>query len=101
MQNHNKDEQCLGCRIDAHKLPKLRPDLLLFGESQSRVIVTCKAENVKDVFSEGKKEKIDIAEIGIVTDDGRIRISDIVDISVTEVLDGYNNSIKRQMQTAG
>ncbi len=92
----------LGCDIDPEKIntggKKLRPDELLFGESQSRVIVSCKPENVQAVIEEARRHGIDVSVIGKVTDDGRIRIGKLIDVKTSEVLDGYNNSIKRQME---
>lgn len=90
----------LGCSIDAKKLPKLREDFLLFGESQSRVIVSCKRENLEDVLKETKKEKIDIRELGTVTDSGYMQISDMIQVRVDEVLGIYNNAISKQMNSA-
>jgi phosphoribosylformylglycinamidine synthase II len=92
----NSDRK-LGCKVDADKLPRLRPDFLLFGESQSRVIVSCKPQNLESLLDEARKEKIDAAEIGRVTDDGKISMPRVLEVGVEDVLDGYNNSIKRQM----
>ena len=36
----------LGCQIEINSLSKIRHDFLLFGESQSRVIVSCKPEKL-------------------------------------------------------
>lgn len=94
-------EDVLGCRIDANKLPRLRPDFLIFSESQSRIIVSCSQNNTKYVLEEAKKYKIDANEIGNVTNDKKIKIGDFVEILKEKALDIYNNSIENEMPIEG
>jgi phosphoribosylformylglycinamidine synthase len=96
----NVDKE-LGCRIDVNKLPTLRPDFLFFGESQSRVIVSCSAEKVSEVISVAKRNRIDANEIGIITSDKRLGIGKLIDISIKKALDIYNESIALKMPIEG
>jgi phosphoribosylformylglycinamidine synthase len=87
----------LGCQIDINSLAKIRHDLLLFGESQSRVIISCKPEKLTSILMEAKRFSIDAKQIGIVTKKRRLQIGKIIDLSVEEVLNTYNKSIELKM----
>jgi phosphoribosylformylglycinamidine synthase II len=87
----------LGCKIEINNLAKNRYDFLLFGESQSRVIVSCKPEKLADVLMEAKNLTIDAKQIGIVTKKPRLQMGNIIDLSVEEVLNAYNKSIELKM----
>jgi phosphoribosylformylglycinamidine synthase len=87
----------LGCQIELNSLSKIRHDFLLFGESQSRVIVSCKPEKLTDILMEAKRFAIDAKQIGIVTKKRQLQIGKIIDLSVDEVLNAYNNSIELKM----
>jgi phosphoribosylformylglycinamidine synthase subunit PurL len=87
----------LGCQIEINSLSKIRHDFLLFGESQSRVIVSCKPEKLTGILMEAKRFAIDAKQIGIVTKKRQLQIGKIIDLSVEEVLNAYNNSIELKM----
>jgi phosphoribosylformylglycinamidine synthase subunit PurL len=87
----------LGCQIDQNNLSNLRSDFLLFSESQSRVIISSKPENLSEIIKESKKRNIDVNKIGFVTNKKEIRIGKIVTISVDEALDVYEKSIESKM----
>jgi phosphoribosylformylglycinamidine synthase II len=87
----------LGCQIEINSLSKIRHDFLLFGESQSRVIVSCEPEKVTKILMEAKRFAIDARQIGIVTKKRQLQIGKIIDLSVEEVLNAYNNSIELKM----
>jgi len=52
----------MGCRIDLRD--DLRPDALLFGESQSRIVVSVQASRLKKLLELAKKKKVPVAMIG-------------------------------------
>ncbi|MGA3286608.1 MAG: phosphoribosylformylglycinamidine synthase subunit PurL [Bacteroidota bacterium] len=87
----------LGCQIEINSLSKIRHDFLLFGESQSRVIVSCKPEKLTGILMEAKRFAIDAKQIGIVTKKRHLQIGKFIDLSVEEVLNAYNNSIELKM----
>ena len=59
----NKDNM-IGAIIDNIDFD-IREDALLFGESQSRIIISCRQENVKKVRDIAKKYDVPLQEIGI------------------------------------
>ena len=88
----------LGCKIEISSLSMIRDDFLLFGESQSRVIVSCKPEKLSSILMEAKRSAIDAKQIGIVTEKRQLQIGKIIDLSVKEVLNAYNKAIELKMQ---
>ncbi|MCX6577825.1 MAG: AIR synthase-related protein, partial [Candidatus Aminicenantes bacterium] len=55
-------ERKIGCRIDLKD--ELRPDALLFGETQSRIIVSVQASKMKKLLELAKKRKVPAAVVG-------------------------------------
>jgi phosphoribosylformylglycinamidine synthase len=55
-------ERKIGCRIDLKD--ELRPDALLFGETQSRIIVSIQVSKLKKLLELAKKRKVTAAVIG-------------------------------------
>ncbi len=96
VESLNESEE-IGCKIELDSSSKIRNDFLLYGESQSRIIVTCKPEKLKDVLMEAEKNAIDAKQIGITTRKRQIQIGKIIDLSVDEVLNAYNKSIELKM----
>ena len=52
----------IGAYVDLQS--DMRPDSLLFGETQSRIIVTCAKENVHKLKKLGAKNNVVISELG-------------------------------------
>ena len=93
----NREHQ-LGAEIALHD--SIRTDCLLFGEAQSRVIISSapdKAEIVAAFFS-GKG--VPCTRIGTV-DSTHLRINDWIDIDVNELSDAYFNALQRFMEAVG
>jgi phosphoribosylformylglycinamidine (FGAM) synthase-like enzyme len=87
-----------GCKINLdHAYKKSRKDFICFGESQSRVIVSCPADKVNIIMNEAGKFSIDAKQIGIVTNNKRIRIESAIDLDVSEALEAYNETIEKRM----
>jgi phosphoribosylformylglycinamidine synthase len=87
----------LGCRIKLDETMQLRKDFLCFGESQSRVIISCNTNKLAQVMSISNQYKLDAVQIGIVTGDRRLKINSFIDIDVQEATSRYNNSIEKRM----
>jgi phosphoribosylformylglycinamidine synthase subunit PurL len=87
----------LGCDISTENMKQLRPDFLCFGESQSRVIVSCTPQNKSKVLSEAQNLKIDANQIGMVTDDRMLKIGTMLNVCAIEPLNAYNRSIEIKM----
>ncbi|MFH1347702.1 MAG: phosphoribosylformylglycinamidine synthase subunit PurL [Candidatus Margulisiibacteriota bacterium] len=82
----NKDKQ-LGAQItlaDIENWTSERTDALLFGESQSRIIVSCNVANAPKVIDLAEKFKVPFNAIGKVDDD-RFVIEGLVDLPISEI----------------
>ena len=86
-----------GARRTGEEAPRL--DALLFGESQSRVVVSCKPLDAVKVIERAKLLGVPAARIGIVGGDKLVLKTSAGEFSVptTELHDPWWNSIARAM----
>ncbi|MBD3258378.1 phosphoribosylformylglycinamidine synthase subunit PurL [candidate division GN15 bacterium] len=70
----------------------VRPDCLLFGETQSRVIVTCDPNDLESLSAHFKKAGVPCRRIGAVGGD-RLNINDLVETSLTELRDAFYRAL--------
>jgi phosphoribosylformylglycinamidine synthase subunit PurL len=77
----------------------IRTDCLLFGETQSRIIVTTKKENGAKLVDLCVKNNIPVASIGIVGGD-KFAINDLIDLPLSELSDAYYNSLPKILSKA-
>jgi len=89
-------ENLLGCEVELKD--DIRPDFLLFGEGQSRIIVTVEEGNLKKFEEICFKNEIPYAVIGVVSEGKRIKINDWIDLEIEKVADLYYNAIRRIME---
>ncbi|UCC44166.1 MAG: phosphoribosylformylglycinamidine synthase subunit PurL [Candidatus Zixiibacteriota bacterium] len=75
----------------------LRPDCLLFGESQSRVIVTASPDNSDKIESHFTQAGVAIKRIGSVGG-SRLEIDDLIDVSLDNLIDAYYLAMDRFME---
>jgi phosphoribosylformylglycinamidine synthase len=84
-----------GFRID---LPQnLRPDGALFGESQSRVVVSVNPSNVETLKTMCQESGIPITSLGNITDDSSILINDDSFGELNEYRKLYNESLESKL----
>jgi phosphoribosylformylglycinamidine synthase len=84
-----------GFRID---LPQnLRPDGALFGESQSRVVVSVNPSNVETLKTMCQESGIPITSLGKITDDSSILINDDSFGELNEYRKLYNESLESKL----
>ena len=76
---------------------KMRPDALLFGESQSRIILSAKEDKVKKIMQIAKKNKAPVSIIGEVKGSSLI-IKGLINIPVNDLYDGWAKAIERQLE---
>ncbi len=88
-------ENLLGCEVEFKD--EIRPDFLLFGEGQSRIIVTVDEKDLKKFEEVCIKNNVPYSLIGVVTGDKKIRINGWIDVDVETVADLYYNTLKRIM----
>lgn len=81
-----------------------RLDSILFGEAQSRIVITCSRENLSALQRMAQVAKVPLTFLGTVggekfhVGDNRMNfLTSLFDISVVELTDTYRNSIKRLM----
>ena len=78
----------------------LRTDCLLFGESQSRVIVSVSPDDAAPVGSFFKILEIPCRNIGVVGGD-RLVIDDAIDVSLSDLSDAFFNAMPEFMEQVG
>ena len=72
----------------------IRDDFELFGEDQSRIIVTCSSEDAVNVVEIAKHLNVDAKIIGTVNG-GRLKVGGRIDVACEEVSNVYANSIHK------
>ncbi len=75
----------------------IRPDALLFGEAQSRIVISCSASDTATVKAHFSKQNIPCAEIGTVGGD-RFTIKGLIDLPLSQLADRYFFSLQRLME---
>ncbi|MEY4384938.1 MAG: hypothetical protein RLY20_221 [Verrucomicrobiota bacterium] len=89
----------LGANVDVSELKDVRLDALLFGETQSRVVISTKAINATKVIERAKLLGVPAVKIGTVGGDKLAIKTSAGEFSapLTELHDGWWNSIARAM----
>jgi phosphoribosylformylglycinamidine synthase II len=91
-------ESCIsgkvGAEITLDKLGDLSLAQKLFSESASRIVVTCKAENVSGVIDFCRQNSVSIVEIGKTTGKN-LKINDTISLPLNELEDVYLKSLER------
>ncbi len=91
----NSGRRVIGAKINIQS--DIRPDLLLFGETQSRVIVTvpdCRADLVPQL---AKANGVEAVQIGVVGG-SHLTINDWIHLRVREMETVYRSAIAQRMQ---
>jgi phosphoribosylformylglycinamidine synthase len=89
----------IGANIDLTQFSSSRLDALLFGETQSRIVISVSAQNADKVLAEAKSANVKATKIGTV---GGERLSiktetTLIDASLEELHDAWWNSIAKAM----
>lgn len=87
----------IGASIDTGRTNGIREDFLLFGEDQSRVVVSADRSHGHRVLEIAKKHDIDAYVIGRVGGDS-LKINGNVNVAVGDILDAFSESLGRVMQ---
>jgi phosphoribosylformylglycinamidine synthase len=88
-------ERALGVRIELHEI--MRPDALLFGESQSRIVVSLKERHLSRLKEIAEREGAPMQVIGRVGG-SRFTIRSLMRLSVGELRSIWSRSVERRMQ---
>ena len=89
-----REHHRIGAKIELNDL--LRPDFLLFGETQSRIIVSVSPAHSEQFRLMAQSQHVDISEIGKVGGD-ELLINSWIHIKVSELEKAYRYSIKTIM----
>ena len=84
-------ENLLGAQI--HLDDDIRPDCLLFGETQSRIIVTTDSAHAEKLVDLCTANGVPIAAIGKVGGD-RLLINDLIDVALADASRAYYDSLR-------
>jgi len=89
----------IGARVDLSALKDLRLDALLFGETQSRVVITCAPRDAYKVVERAKLMGVPAVQIGVVGGQELVLKTAAGEFSapLTGLHDGWWNSIARVM----
>jgi phosphoribosylformylglycinamidine synthase len=87
-------ENMLGA--DIADLPESRADTLLFGESQSRIILSCGQNAVKKIEELAKKNNVPFAIIGRV-DGERFRIGKLIDLPLKRIEEAWSKGLTKNV----
>ncbi len=74
----------------------IRKDALLFGETQSRVILSAKQDNVEKILQLAQKNKVPASVIGKVGGN-KLVISDLINISVNDLYETWSKAIEKAL----
>ncbi|HEX9653155.1 MAG TPA: AIR synthase related protein, partial [bacterium] len=88
--------QKLGAVIKLH--PEERMDFTLFGEDQSRIVISVKESNLKRMQEICERNDIPLTVLGRVEGDSLV-VNDVIDLSIEKLFDTYYNAIRRKMES--
>jgi len=90
----NREHQ-FGAQIVLHD--SIRTDCLLFGEAQSRIIVSATPDKTDKLTASFSEKGIVCTRIGTVSGD-RLKIADLIDMDLDRLSDAYFNALLRLME---
>src|SRR6266850_3606661 len=88
-------EKPLGVRVQAHEM--IRADALLFSESQSRIIVSLKEEDMGRLQEIGTRHNVPVQQIGVVGGT-RFSIQPLVQLPVEELKSIWSNGLTARLK---
>jgi phosphoribosylformylglycinamidine synthase len=88
-----ESQSSIGAQVTEYPAPSMRPDHALFGETQSRVVVSCKQSNLEALKKLASRHKVPVCNLGRVTSEPRLRISTQIDQAVEELRKVYRSAI--------
>ena len=87
-------EQPIGAQVELAGYQ--RADFALFGESQSRIILSLDKRDMQQLIEICEQNDVAIKMIGTVGGD-RLRIGELIDVGLADLLDPYFETIRRKM----
>lgn len=87
----------IGATIRNLDMKLSRPDFVLFGESQSGIVVTTTLDNLNKVIAKAEQYEIDARAVGETTGESRMKIANVINLSLEEAKNEYEQSIPKLM----
>jgi phosphoribosylformylglycinamidine synthase len=88
-----------GCAVQIPNEKSLRNDFLLFGEEQSRIIITCPRDNQREVTTLIRQSNVDYCLLGVVTQEDKVSINEIAILDGEELREVYSDSLGKRMSS--
>lgn len=88
-------EQQVGATVKLED--SIRPDCLLFGETQSRVIISCHPQKLSELLKHFKESSVPCTEIGLVGGD-RLVINDLVETKLEKISHAFYEAMPSLME---
>jgi phosphoribosylformylglycinamidine synthase len=96
-----RDVPAIGCRLELPEAwRELRPDAALFGESQSRILVSLPSAHWDALAGIARRHGVPLHRLG-ETGGERLRIAPLVDVSLEEALTAYQAGLPAALGKAG
>ncbi|MBN2057394.1 MAG: phosphoribosylformylglycinamidine synthase subunit PurL [Candidatus Saganbacteria bacterium] len=89
-------DKVIGAEIELKEVSALRPDVHLFSESQSRIIVTCDIKKADKLIALAEKHKVPCDTIGRVGGD-KLSIENWVDLPLARLASAWRNGLKEAL----
>jgi phosphoribosylformylglycinamidine synthase subunit PurL len=83
----------LGIHMSRFPSPEIRPDFALFGETQSRVVVSARPDRIDEIRTAATFRGVQATVIGEVTGDGMIRLPNRIEMPAAEARRVYRKAI--------
>ncbi len=88
-----------GCVVEIPNEKFLRTDFLLFGEEQSRIIITSSHDKQMEIMTLIKELNVDYSILGVVTREDKLLINKIVILDGEELRTVYSDSLGKRMSS--
>jgi phosphoribosylformylglycinamidine synthase II len=86
-------ENNIGCDIKIN-IP-LPPSEFLFSESQANIIIEIKNQDFDMIESIAYESGINVYRLGFTTDEKKLKINDLIDVSIDDIKDAKSNAFKK------
>jgi phosphoribosylformylglycinamidine synthase subunit PurL len=95
------DVPAIGCRLELPSVWRgLRADAALFGESQSRILVSLPADRWNELESVARRHRVPLHRLGETGGD-RLQIAPYVDVALEDALTAYQTGLPAALGKAG
>lgn len=83
----------LGLTLSRYPSPEIRPDFALFGETQSRIVISTNPENVDTVRTDATFHGVQATVLGEITRNATLRIGNLISLPSDTLRNAYRDAI--------